>query len=334
MKSDTFISIVLVANDQTKELIKYINELSPYLENRFHDYEIVVIDQDSHDGIEQDLSSILLMYQSIRHIRLSRKEGSDVALAAGIENAIGDFVINLNILSDNVEIVQHLIDQALLGNDVIVCTSRKVTSTFYKLIKNVSANLLRSIGYTLPSNSTGTFCISRRAVNAITESGRYYCKLHMRMANVGYSIYSFNSDSYTRQPKRKSVMSGVRETLHHMVFNSTKPLRWMSFLGVIGSFMAMIFSMYSLFVHAINNTVASGWTTTIFFMSTLFSMLFIMITVLGEYLSRLLNDRSEHKEYNVVYEKNSSVMLNEKRSNVLFTSVASKLNHSQTGRNR
>ena len=142
----------------------------------------------------------------------------------------------------------------------------------------------------------------------------------MRMANVGYTLHSFDANKYTHPNKKKNITSGITETLHHLVFNSTKALRWMSFLGIIGSTMAMIFSIYSLLVHLINDTVASGWTTTILFMSMLFAILFTMLSFFGEYLARLLNDRGEHKEYNVAYEKNSSVMLNEERSNVLFTS--------------
>ena len=98
--------------------------------------------------------------------------------------------------------------------------------------------------------------------------------------------------------------------------------------------MAMFFSLYSLLVHFINDQVASGWTTTILFMSVLFGILFIMLSFFGEYLARLLSDRSEHKEYNVVYERNSSVMLNENRSNVLFSSMDELVNSSQTGRNK
>jgi len=334
IKRDTFVSAVLIANNQTEELIRYIDKLSPYLDQYLNDYEIVIIDQSSKDGLEQELPKSLAIHQSIRHIRLSQEESSDVALAAGLENAIGDFVINLNIESDDVEIIIPIIEHALSGKDIIVCTSNKVTSYFYKKIKMISTGLLRSIGYTLPNDSTGTFCFSRRAVNAITESGRYYCKLHMRMANVGYALSPFDADKYTHPKKKKNITSGVTETLHHMVFNSTKPLRWMSFLGIMGSVLAMVFSTYSLLVHLVNDTVASGWTTTILFMSMLFAILFTMLSFFGEYLARLLNDRSEHKDYNVVYEKNSSVMLNEDRSNVLFTSVNDEVNKSQTGRNK
>ncbi|QBF84286.1 glycosyltransferase [Shewanella maritima] len=334
MKSDTFVSVVLVVNNQTSKLMAFIEKLSPYLENNLNDYEIVIIDQHSTDGMEAELSKSLTTYQSIRHIRLAQEEPVDVALAAGLENAIGDFVINLNVESDAVDIILPLIESGLSGHDIIVCTSNKVTSPLYKVVRRLSRRLLKSIGYTLPHNSTGTFCFSRRAVNAITESGRFYCKLHMRMANVGYKLHSFDATKYLYSFSKKSLISGVTETLHHMVFNSTKPLRWMSFLGVMGSMLAMIYSVYSLLVHLVNDTVASGWTTTILFMSTLFAILFTMLSFFGEYLARLLSDRSEHKEYNVVYERNSSVMLNENRSNVLFTSTNNEINNSQTGRNK
>ena len=188
IKSDVFVSIVLVVKNQTNKLTGYIDKLSPYLDCHLNDYEIVIIDQDSKDGLEQELPKSLAIHQSIRHIRLSQKETDDVALAAGLENAIGDFVINLNVESDDVEVVLPLIESALSGNDIIVCTSNKVSSYFYKKIKRLSLWLLKSIGYTLPNDSTGTFCFSRRAVNAITESGRFYCKLHMRMAK--YWLYT------------------------------------------------------------------------------------------------------------------------------------------------
>jgi glycosyltransferase involved in cell wall biosynthesis len=334
MKSEIFVSVVLIVKNKTELLVDYINKLSPYLDKKYNDYEIVIIDQNSDDDNGNKLANTLSIHQSIRHIRLSQEVSSDVALAAGIENAIGDFVVNLNINSDNHELIPLVVKKGTLGNDVVICVSEKVNSISYRTLKKISSSLLKSIGYSLPSNSTGTFCFSRRAINAITESGRYYCKLHMRIANTGYPFCSFECNSFIYSSKNKSIISGIKETLHHMIFNSTKPLRWMSSLGVMGSLIAMLFSFYSVVAHIFNDQVASGWTTTILFMSTLFTILFIMLAFFGEYLARLLNDRSEHKEYNVVYERNSSVMLNENRSNVSFTSNVKITNSGQTGRNR
>ena len=52
IKSDTFVSVVLVAKNQTERLIGYIDKLSPYLDHHHNDYEIVIIDQNSKDGLE------------------------------------------------------------------------------------------------------------------------------------------------------------------------------------------------------------------------------------------------------------------------------------------
>ena len=59
MKSDTFVSVVLMVKNQTNKLIAYIEKLSPYLESHLNDYEIVIIDQNSKDDLEQELPKSL-----------------------------------------------------------------------------------------------------------------------------------------------------------------------------------------------------------------------------------------------------------------------------------
>ena len=70
------------------------------------------------------------------------------------------------------------------------------------------------------------------------------------------------------------------------------------------------------------------------FMSVLFGLLFAILAFFGEYLGRLLDDRSEQRDYDVVSEKNSSVMQEENRFNVLSESISNDVNLVQTGRNR
>lgn len=332
-KQDTFVSVVLVSYNQAVTLSNYISDLEPYLKSQYLDYEIVIIDQNSTDNTEQKLDITLKKYQSIRYIKLTQKVELEVAVAAGIENSIGDFVINMNIDIDPIDLINSFVNNGKTGNDVTIGVSNSKTTALYKCIRTLSERLIKSIGYTLPANSTGSFCLSRRAVNAITESGRFYCKLRMRMANLGYKIDAL-SYNLTKETDKKQIINGIKETLHHMVFNSTKPLRWMSILGVFGSLMAFIFAFYSIIVNLINDHVMEGWTTTILFMSLLFAILFTMLSFFGEYLARLLNDRSEHKDYNVVFEKNSSVMLEEDRNNVLFSSLSTDVNLTKTRRDK
>ncbi|WP_318495618.1 glycosyltransferase [Photobacterium leiognathi] len=333
-KSETFVSIILVSENKSSELVEYIKSVESIVNNKFSDYEIVIVDQASTDNTDYLMDKVLSEYKSIRYIKLTQKVQSDVAIAAGVENAIGDFVVYLNIDFDSELLIDKFVSEAKSGADILIGVSNNSSSQLYKRVRRVSKTVLDNIGYTLPSNSTGSFCLSRRAVNAITESGRFYCKFFVKMANVGYSVKAFNCDGFIGDIPKKSVVSGIKETMHHMVFNSTKPLRFMSFIGIIGSSLAMLFSFYSLIINILNEEVAKGWTTTILFMSFLFTLLFIMLSFFGEYLSRLLDERKDHKEYNVVFEKNSSVMLDENRENVLFSSVCDDLNLVQTRRDK
>lgn len=314
-----FVSIVLVISDKSEIIETQLSELSKYLIKSYSDYEIVIVDQKSSTKQETLLDEFLSKYDSIRHIRLTQEVPMDVAIAAGIENAIGDFTIYIDLNYDNIEIIKSFTDSAALGNDITIATTDKINSLQYKIVRKLSKRLLNSIGYNLPENSTGSFCVSRRTINTITESGKFYCKLYIKISNCGYSITNLDCSKLIKSRPKKTIKSGIKDTLHHMIFNSTKPLRWMSLLGIFGSLMAMIFSMYSLLINIIKNQVAPGWTTTILFMSFFFTIAFMMLSFFGEYLARLLNDRSEHKEYSVQYEKCSSIMLNIERNNVLLS---------------
>ena len=108
----------------------------------------------------------------------------------------------------------------------------------------------------------------------------------------------------------------------------------MSGLGWIGSVTSFLFDVYSLLVHLVKGHVVEGWTTTILFMSALFMMQFIVLSFFGEYLGRLLDERSDRADYSVVFEKNSAVMVNQDRLNVFTDSVSAEANRVQTGRDR
>jgi polyisoprenyl-phosphate glycosyltransferase len=105
-----------------------------------------------------------------------------------------------------------------------------------------------------------------------------------------------------------------------MIFNSTKPLRWVSLLGILGSLSALIFAIYSIVVNIIKNDVIEGWTSMVFFSSFLFMILFIILAFLGEYIARLLNENSNQKNYYISNEETSTILLEADRFNVLHQS--------------
>ncbi|KPJ92282.1 MAG: hypothetical protein AMJ55_10015 [Gammaproteobacteria bacterium SG8_15] len=322
-KLDCFVSVVAVLNNMEKALETFLKPLHEHLSEYFTDFEILLVDQCSIDGTNKKIEKYLREIPSIRYLELAAHVHADVAIAAGMENAIGDFVVLISPLDDPVDCVVDIVRLCQSGYDTVIGVSNKPKSFTYTLIRPLTQWMLREIGYNIPRNATGLRCLSRRTINAVSQTGRFHHQLHVRIAKTGYPTTTYQYKSLNKTEERKTLYQGLRQGMHLLVFNSTKPLRWMSALGMLGSFLAFIFASYSLLIRLFKGNVIEGWTSMVLFMSVLFMLLFLILAFFGEYLGRLLDDRSEQSDYAVAFEKTSSVMLNEQRSNVLDRSVDS-----------
>jgi hypothetical protein len=154
-----------------------------------------------------------------------------------------------------------------------------------------------------------------------------------RFKKIGYPIGELVYEPISENHVKKSIECGFRNLVRLMVFNYS-----CTALDVhcwdYRSTSALLFAIYSIVINLINGHVVEGWTTTILFMSVLFMLQFIMLAFFGEYLSRLLDARSEQMAYSVVFEKNSAVMVNQYRVHVLNDVTAEESNLVQTGRDR
>jgi len=336
VKSDSFVSVVLVQDQPLSVLEPHLQSIHAELDRHYTDYETVVIAQGSKTPYDKRDDLVLQQIPSLRYIQLSSRVHSDVAWAAGLENAIGDFVVMFEPSADPLQVIQESVTLCKSGFDVVVGVAGQSRTLGYRLFRAMADSVLKLVDYSLPRDATGLRCLSRRAVNSVTCTGRFHHQLSMRIQKTGYpqTAYCYTLLSGGSPVTPKTLAGGARDLLRLLVFNSSRPLRWMSGLGLFGSVSAFLFALYSLLVHLVKGHVVEGWTTTILFMSALFMMQFIMMAFFGEYLGRLLDDRSEQADYSVVFEKNSAVMVNQDRVNVLNDSVSMESNLVQTGRDR
>ncbi|MBS0907697.1 glycosyl transferase family 2 [Pantoea dispersa] len=331
-KSESFVSVVVVLPGHIQDIYDPLQRLSLTLDENYTDYEIVIIAPGLHCTNAHIEDRLLKNINCMRIIQLSSPVYHDVALAAGLESAIGDFVILWNPVADPVDVVTSIVEQCRSGTDVVIGVTNKPRSLRYRLIRRLMNTALRTIDYDIPSNSTGLRCLSRRAVNAVTRIGRFHHQFYLRIQKTGYPAGAFNYVPM-RENEGAGLVESFRRLLRLMVFNSARPLRWMSVLGFCGSMAGFLFACYSVLVHFVTGHVVEGWTTIVLFMSLMFIVQFVMMAFFGEYLGRLLDENSAQAEYAVVYERNSDVMVNADRVNVLGNSLTEESNHVQTGRN-
>lgn len=336
MKSESFVSVILNTHDLSSELIYKLQQLYTLLDANYTDYEILIVSKGPYRDVPRTsaIDNILKKIPGVRFLQLSGCVHDDVVWAAGLENAIGDFVVLYDHQTDPVEIVHRAVGECKSGYDVVVGVSDQSLPCVYRFLRDTASRILKAIDYHIPGNSTSLRCLSRRAVNAVTDTGRFHHQFYLRIQKTGYPASELVYRPVSESQVKRSIIYGFRNLVRLMVFNSSRPLRWMSVVGTVGSLSALLFAVYSIVANLINGHVVEGWTTTIFFMSVLFMLQFIMLAFFGEYLSRLLDDRSEQAAYSVVFEKNSAVMVNQDRVNVMNDAIAEEPNFVQTGRDR
>ena len=119
-----------------------------------------------------------------------------------------------------------------------------------------------------------------------------------------------------------------------MVFNSVAPLRLVSLLGLVGSTIACLISLFALLVRLFKDDVAVGWASTVLIISFFSLLQFVILMCLSEYVGRILTEIRDREKYAIVFERNSLTMINQDRINVLEESDSSEVNLVQTGRDR
>ena len=333
-KDESFVSVVTVINRFTADSLSRLSEIQSELDKNFSDYEIILVVQKFLQNVlSSKMEQILKDIPCVRYLQLSSDVNSDVIWSAGTENAIGDFIICFDLYNDPVSLIKESVELCRKGNDVVVGTTKQNHSFAYQIIRPLSGWLLRLIDYHLPKDATTFRCLSRRALNSVLDTGKFYQQFFMQIQKSGYGQTELQYTSLNNTDKR-TVTGAVKSTLRLMVFNSTSPLRIMSFLGLTGSTLACLFSLYSIILHLFKNDVVEGWTSTVFIISLLASMQFVILSFIAEYLNRILVEQANANGYSIVFEKNSQVMINLDRINVLEQSTSQTDNLVQTGRDR
>lgn len=92
----TQLSIVLPIYNEVESIPHLLDELTPALETTGRTFEIICIDDGSHDGSFEELKKLRARDQRVRIIRFRRNFGQTAAFAAGFNRAQGDIVITMD----------------------------------------------------------------------------------------------------------------------------------------------------------------------------------------------------------------------------------------------
>ena len=324
--SDCFVSVIAPLHNDADIVEAFLTDVAAVLAAHYVNYEIVLADDGSTDATAEKVLRLLERTPNLRLMRLSRQFGRDIAISAGLDTVIGDFVVVMVPESDPPELIPQVVETCRAGAGIAygIRARRPAESPLLAFGTRVFYWYFnRVLRIDLPRNSTDFRGYSRQSVNAITR-----IKDRLRYLRTFGSYVGFGASPFVYEPRFRRARVRGRTTgeaiglaINMTVANSTQPLRMASLLGLLLAFGCSAHVVYVLAVRIFSSDVVPGWTTQQLFGSAMFGCLFVILAVLCEYMGRLLGEVKDHPLYFVLEERSSSVLLlDEHRKNVVAES--------------
>lgn len=298
-KEKNFISAVVYVHNAENRIREFLHMLIHVFEENFEHSEIICVNDCSSDGSVKMIREVSreAFSTSITVLNMSYYHGLELAMNAGTDLSIGDFVFEFDntILDYEKEEIMRIYKRALEGYDIVSISpdsrQRFTSRIFYRVLK-----LFSELPYHL--NTESFRILSRRVLNRISSMNKtvYYRKVvyancGLKTDNMVYKIkhHEKNDDRMEKKYRIRLAM----DTLILFTDLGYKISLSMTFFMI---FIALFMLIYSVVIYFSQNPVA-GWTTTILFLAVAFLGLFGILTIIIKYLQLLLELVFKRKPY-------------------------------------
>ncbi|MGH6934023.1 MAG: glycosyltransferase [Dongiaceae bacterium] len=322
-RADILVSIVLVVSETDEGFAPLIRALHGTLAGKARDHEIIIIDNASHDGTVDRVERLIEEVPNIHLYSLARPCDRDVAVLAGIENSIGDYVITMLAVSDQVPVVGQMIDQALAGTEIVLGRSNGDDGRqgwFYGLLAKGFFGLYRRLtGIFIPAEASNFRLMSRGVVNYLLQTDAAHIMFQALPAIAAFKSATIRYDmsAGSQLIQRRSMGSGINKALSVMLSTTAFPTRLLSLLAVLAGLLNLAYALYVVAIAIFKEGVAEGWVTLSLQISGMFFLLSVILALLSEYIVRIFEGSLRRPLYLIAREKSSPTLSRNERLNIL-----------------
>ena len=256
------------------------------------DYRVLFVDDGSSDGSWRLIEEICAADSRFQALRLSRNFGAHTALTAGINEADGDAVVTLAAdLQDPPEVVLEMVERWRAGAKIVWGKRKARRDAIWRMAASrLFFRLVRT--HAMPRASrftTGSFLLVDRTVAECFREFREHNRI--TFALVAWTGFDQDVVEYERRARVLGTSAWTFTSMLETAWDafvsfSSLPFRLMTWAGV-GLFLAsMLFAVYLVATWLLGDP-KPGWTSTSLLISVLFGIQFLMMGVLGQYLSRI-----------------------------------------------
>lgn len=264
---------------------------------------ILYVDDGSKDRTWELISAFSAEFSCVAGVKLAHNAGHQHALWAGLEWAAthADAAVTVDAdLQDDVEAIYPMVDYFNKGIDVVygVRKERK-TDTFFK--KNTALafyRLMRGLGGEIVYNHADFRLMSRRALQALVAFPERNLFLRGMVSSLGFPSAMVYYD-------RKERFAGESKYPFSKMFSfavdgitsfSTRPLRYIAYLGMVFMLIAVIAIVYGIFSY-VEGEALPGWTSLIVSVWFIGGAILLACGIIGEYVGKIYKEVKRRPRY-------------------------------------
>lgn len=255
-------------------------------------FEIVLVDDASPDDAWKTLRELCATDPRIKAVGLSRNFGQHYAIAAGLEQTSGEWVVVMDCdLQDRPEEIAALYAKALEGYDVVFGEREVRRDGWFKRTSSRLfigvLNYLSGADYDYRTANFGVF--HRRVVDAVRSMGDSSRFFPVMVRWTGFRRTSIPIQHEARGEGRSAYTWRrlVRLGMDIILSNSDKPLRLVAVAGIVISLVALVITAYSLLRYLHGDVDVAGYTSLIASMWLLAGVMLFCMGVIGLYVGRV-----------------------------------------------
>ena len=266
-KCDAVISVIVPFYNEAGQILMTLESIGKVLEATGLRYEILAIDDGSHDSTWDELVACAAKDSAIRLFRFSRNFGKEAAVCAGLDEALGDAVIVMDgDLQHPPRYIPEMIKLWQEGFEVVegVKTARGKEPLFSRLFANVFYGMFGKLsGYKL-KNASDFKLLDRKVVdswNILPEKETFFRALS---AWLGFKrvTFPFFVDERSSGKSTWGFRKLFRLSINALTGFSSRPLLLINSLGAIFLIGFFILSIQTL-IKYFSGQAATGFTTVI-----------------------------------------------------------------------
>lgn len=290
-KEKNFVSAVIYIHNDETGIELFCSKLCDVLDKNFEKYEIIFVNDCSKD---ESINLIKQFAQTKKNsvislINMSIYQGVELAMNAGVDLTIGDFVFEFDTvaLDYNQEIIMDVYKHSLKGYDIVSAVPDRIALTsklFYAVFNRYS-----DAKYNL---QTERFRIlSRRAINRVQSLSKIISYRKASYANSGLSIDSlFYKSIFKGDRINKTNFQTRKETaFDSLILFTDIAYKFSITLTTLLFFFTLFAGIYTLATYLGDKKPIEGWTTTMLLLAGGFSGVFMVFAIIIKYLSILVN---------------------------------------------